>query len=133
EVRQILTADIQSAGLEAAALVWESVPNLFKQEPRAYGITGLERVAPGPLTPRSRLYADAARLFGASRVPVFQRRGQEAITLSVALLAPPALLVSGEVEESSAELAFHFGAMLIATTPEFALLFGAEPPKIRLL
>src|SRR5690606_11288146 len=38
EVRQILTADIQSAGLEAAALVWESVPNLFKQEPSAYGI-----------------------------------------------------------------------------------------------
>jgi hypothetical protein len=133
EVRKMLTGDLQCAGVEAAAIVWDNVPNLFKQEPSAYGITGLERVAAGPLTPLSRLYADAVRLFGVGRVPVFQRRGAEAITLSVALLSPPALLVSGEIEDGSSELAFHFGAMILATTPELALLFGAEPPRVRLL
>lgn len=133
EVRKILMGDLRCAGVEAAAIVWDSVPNLFKQEPSAYGITGLERIAAGPLTPLSRLYADAVRLFGVGRVPVFQRRGAESITLSVALLSPPSLLVSGEIEDASSELAFHFGAMVLATTPELALLFGADPPRVRLL
>ena len=132
-LRRVLASGLQCAGTEATALVWEHATNLFKQEPSTYGITGLERVAAGPLTPLSRLYADAGRLLGASRTPVFQRRGTNSITLSVALLVPPALLVTGEIEESSAELAFHFGAMLMATSPELALLFGAPPANVRTL
>jgi hypothetical protein len=53
--------------------------------------------------------------------------------MAVALLTPPALLVSGDVDEVTPELSFHFGAMMMATSPEYAILFGADPSKVRTL
>ncbi len=133
EVRSIVTRGIESPGAAAAAVVWENVPHAFKRDPGAYGITGLERLPLGSQTVLGRLYTEASRVLGASRTPLFQRRGAGAITMAVALMMPPALLVSGDVVEISPELSFHFGAMLMATAPEFAILFGADPSKVRTL
>ncbi len=133
EVRRIVTRGIESPGASAAALVWEHVPHAFKRDPGAYGITGLERLPLGASTLLGRLYTEAARVLGASRTPLFQRRGSGAITMAVALMMPPALLVSGDIDEITPELSFHFGAMLMATSPEFSILFGADPSKVRTL
>jgi hypothetical protein len=133
EVRSIVTRGIDSPGAAAAAVVWENVPHAFKRDPGAYGITGLERLPLGSSTVLGRLYTEASRVLGASRTPLFQRRGAGAITMAVALMMPPALLVSGDVVDISPELSFHFGAMLMATAPEFAILFGADPSKVRTL
>ncbi len=131
--RTVLYRGTPGAAAQATALVWESAPHAFKRDMGTYGITGLERVPPGAPTPLGSAYGDAARLFGMSRTPLFQRRGGGAITMAVALLVPPALVISGEVDEVSPELTFHLGAMLLATAPEHALLFGADPSKVRTL
>ncbi len=132
-VRRMISRGIESPGVAAAALVWEHVPHAFKREPGAYGITGLERLPLGSPTVLGRLYTESARVLGAGRTPLFQRRGAGAITMAVALLTPPALLVSGDVDEVTPELSFHFGAMMMATSPEYAILFGADPSKVRTL
>jgi hypothetical protein len=77
------------------------------------------------------VYSGAARVLGLTRTPLFQRRTAGAVTLSVALLSPPALILSGDVRQEAPELRFHVGAMLGATLPEFVLLFGVPESQAR--
>jgi cellulose synthase operon protein C len=129
-VRGMLLRDNTSAATEALALVWEGAGHVFRRDPGTYGVTGLERVPIGAPTPLARAYSGAARMLGA-RTPVFQRRSAGPVTLSIALLAPPAVIVSGEVARDSAQLRFHVGAMLAAAMPEHALLFGSVESQVR--
>jgi hypothetical protein len=129
-VRNLLVRDLDAAG-EALGLMWEHASQVFRRDPMAYGVTGLERIPPGAPTPLGRLFAAATRLLGASRTPLFQRRDTAEVTLSVALLSPAAVLLAGEVRRESPELAFHLGAMLAAAAPERVLLFGSSPEQAR--
>src|SRR5205085_2163590 len=45
-VRALLFRETQSPTLEALSLVWETAGHLFRRDPGAYGVTGLERVQP---------------------------------------------------------------------------------------
>ena len=76
------------------------------------------------------MYASAARLLSRGRTPVFRVDSDDGINMQVALLAPPAVLFAGDVVERSAELDYHFGAMLAATAPEHALMFGCSPDEL---
>jgi hypothetical protein len=51
--------------------------------------------------------------------------------VSLALLSPPAVILSGDVRQDSPELRFHLGAMLAAATPQYALLFGSPESQGR--
>ena len=99
-----------------------------------YGVTGMERVPLTAQTPVARVYMGAARALGLTRTPLFQRRGSGPITVNLALLSPPAVILSGEVQKETPELRFHLGAMLAATIPQYALLFGSPesqaPPTV---
>jgi cellulose synthase operon protein C len=129
-VRGMLLRDNTSAATEALALVWEGAGHVFRRDPGTYGVTGLERVPVGAPTPLARAYSGAARMLGA-RTPVFQRRSAGPVTLSIALLAPPAVIVSGEISRDSSQLRFHVGQMLAAAMPEHALLFGSVESQVR--
>jgi hypothetical protein len=129
-VRGMLLRDTTSAATEALALVWEGAGHVFRRDPGTYGVTGLERVPIGAPTPLARAYSAAARMLG-MRTPFFQRRSAGPVTLSIALLSPPAVIVSGEVSRESAQLRFHVGAMLGAAMPEHALLFGSVESQVR--
>ena len=115
---------------EALALVWEHAGGLHKKDLGFYGVTGLERVPLNTPTPLGELYSGAARILGMTRTAVFRQSGQDDISMQVALLTPPAVIVAGEVHYQSTQLAFHFGAMLAAAAPEHALLFGCEAPAM---
>src|SRR5262249_12955262 len=54
----------------------------------------------------------------------------EPVSINVALLHPPALLLSGDVRTESPALAYHLGAMLAATLPEHVLLYGASEAQV---
>ena len=94
-------------------------------------MTGLERVPAGAPTPLARVYAALARSLGLLRTPLFQRRSAGPVTVSLALLSPPAVILSGDVRQDSPELRFHLGAMLAAATPQYALLFGSPESQGR--
>lgn len=130
-VRALLFRGVQGTACEALSLVWESASHVFRRDPSTYGVTGLERVPIGAPTPLGRAYSSAARTLGLPRTPLFQRRSAGSVTLSVALLSPPAVIVSGEATRDSSELAYHLGAMLVATLPEHALLYGMPESQAR--
>lgn len=133
-VRALLFRDLSGPVTEALSLVWEGAEHVFRRDPTTYGITGLERVPLGAPTPLGQTYSIAARALGLVRTPLFQRRSVGNVTISVALLSPPAVLVAGELREESPELTFHLAAMLAAAMPERALLFaGAEPQSRAIL
>lgn len=109
-------------GLEALAVVCEGAPQLFRRDLAAYGYSGAERVPLGSRAPVGRLYTMAARLLGLTRIPLFYARAPKKPTWLVALLAPPAVLLSGEAQEDSAELRYEIGAALASAMPAHALL-----------
>jgi hypothetical protein len=130
-VRALLFRETQSPTLEALALVWETAGHLFRREPGAYGITGLERVQPNAPTALGHVYASTARVLGASRTPLYQRRTAGPITIGVALLATPSVVLSGDVARETPELFFHLGAMLAASAPHLVMLFGLPEAQAR--
>ncbi len=130
-VRTMLFREVHSPVLEALSLVWEGAEHVFKRDTSAYGLTGLERIPLTAPTPLARVYSGAARALGMPKTPLFQRRSAGPVTVNLALLSPPAIVLSGEVREESAELRFHLGAMLAAALPQFVLLFGAPESQAR--
>ena len=130
-VRALLFRELSSRALEALSLVWEGAEHVFRRDPSTYGVTGLERVPAGAPTPLARSYAALARALGLLRTPLFQRRSAGPVTVSLALLSPPAVILSGDVRQDSPELRFHLGAMLAAATPQYALLFGSPESQGR--
>ncbi len=130
-VKALLFRDMLGATAEALSLVWEGAEHVFRRDAGTYGVTGVERVPLGAPTAVARLYSVAARALGLTRTPLFQRRSSGAVTVSVALLSPPALILSGEVRRETPELAFHIGAMLAAAMPEHVLLFGSPESQTR--
>ncbi len=128
----LLFRDTLTPALEALSIVWDGAEHIFRRDPGTYGVTGLERVPFGAPTPLGRVYSGAARALGLTRAPLFQRRSSPgSVTLSVALLSPPALILSGEVRQETPELRFHVGAMLAATLPQHVLLFGSPESQTR--
>jgi hypothetical protein len=81
--------------------------------------------------PLARMYSEVANALGMLRTPLFQRRSAGAVTVSLALLAPPAVVVSGDVRNETPELAFQLGSTLLAATPHFALLLGSPESQAR--
>ncbi|RYZ06242.1 MAG: hypothetical protein EOO73_16370 [Myxococcales bacterium] len=130
-VRALLFREQSSHTLEALSLVWEGAEHVFRRDPSTYGVTGLERVPAGAPTPLAKTYAALARALGLLRTPLFQRRSAGPVTVSLALLSPPAVILSGDVRQDSPELRFHLGAMLAAATPQYALLFGSPESQGR--
>ncbi|HKY39062.1 MAG TPA: hypothetical protein VJN18_24155 [Polyangiaceae bacterium] len=130
-VRALLFREQASRALEALSLVWEGAEHVFRRDPSTYGVTGLERVPAGAPMPLARCYSALARSLGLLRTPLFQRRSAGPVTVSLALLSPPAVVLSGDVRQDSAELRFHLGAMLAAATPQYALLFGSPESQGR--
>jgi hypothetical protein len=129
-VRSVLFRDTQFAATEALALVWSGAPHMFRRDPSSYGVTGLERVSPTSPTPLARQFSAASRLLGMTRTPLFQRKNGDQITITVALLSSPALLLSGDVKTESSLLGYHLGMMLAATMPEHVLLYGASETQV---
>lgn len=130
-LRSLLFRDLASPVIEALSLVWESASHVFRRDMAAYGVTGLERIQLNAPTPLAKTYTGAARILGLTRTPLFQRRTSGSITLGVALLTPPAVIVSGDVSRETSELRYHIGAMLVAALPEHVLLFGSNEEQAR--
>jgi hypothetical protein len=130
-VRAMLFRDSVGPVQEALAIVWEGAEHVFRRDASTYGVTGLERVPLTSSTPLARVYAGAARALALTRTPLFQRRSSGAITVNLALLSPPAVILSGDVRQDTPELRFHLGAMLAASIPLYALLFGSPESQAR--
>jgi hypothetical protein len=120
-----LLRQVNGAANEALAIVWEYASGFFKKELSEYDVRGLERVSLNAPHLLGGLCAGVSKVTGLVKTPVFVATGADEISIQVALLQPPAVMISGPIEELSPELVFHLGAMMAACAPEHALLFGA--------
>ncbi len=120
----LVRPSLDAAG-EALSVLWEGANQLFLRDPASYGISGVERVVPGPTSVIARLYEASMRLLGTARVPLFLARSPAtAPSAQVALLSPPSVVLAGDVREDSAALRFTLGRALSAAMPHNVLRLG---------
>jgi tetratricopeptide (TPR) repeat protein len=118
----VLSRPSMDAAGEALALLWEGAMQLFVRDTASYGITGVERVEPGPSSTVSRLYEAAVRVLDVPRVPLFvTRTAGTPVDSRVALLSPPSVILAGDVQHETAELRFELGRGLTAALPHNVL------------
>ena len=117
----LLMRPAMDASGEALALLWEGAMQLFVRDATSYGITGIERIVPGPTTPLGRLYDVAVRVLGVPRIPVFLTRSRGLPEAHVALLSPPSVIFSGDVREETPALNFEFGRGIASALPHNVL------------
>jgi hypothetical protein len=118
----LLSRPSMDAAGEALALLWEGAMQLFVRDAASYGITGVERVEPGPSSVVSRLYEATVRVLDVPRVPLFVVRSQGSPVQSrAALLSPPSVILTGDVQQETAELSFELGRGLAAALPHHVL------------
>jgi hypothetical protein len=118
---------------EAFGVVWTGASGLFAKAPTAYRMTGLERVAPGPIGTLSRLYEAALRLLDTPRFALFHRRGEGPLTLTVALLQNPSAILGGEAKEDRPDVRWLLGHALASVLAQNALPLGLPEAEGRLL
>jgi tetratricopeptide (TPR) repeat protein len=117
----LVRPSLDAAG-EALSVLWEGASQMFVRDAASYGITGVERVVPGPTSVIARLHEASMRLLGTARVPLFLTRSTAAaLSAQVALLSPPSVVLSGDVREDNAALRFALGRALSAAMPHNVL------------
>jgi cellulose synthase operon protein C len=128
----LLVRPSMDASGEALGLLWEGAMQLFVRDAASYGITGVERVVPGPSSTIARLYEAAMRVLAPPRIPLFLSRSAAAApSAHIALLAPPAVVLVGDVREESAELRFTLGRGMSAALAHNVLRLGLTPTEGR--
>jgi hypothetical protein len=89
----------------------------------SYGISGIERVLPGPSSAIARLYDVAIRVLDVPRIPLFVARSTAAASVESrgALLSPPSVILAGDVRQETATLRFELGRGIAAALPHNVL------------
>jgi tetratricopeptide (TPR) repeat protein len=129
----LLTRHSREVAGESFGVVWASASGLFAKAPATYQMTGLERVAPGPMWTLSRLYEVALRLLDTPRFPLFHRRAAGPLSLTVALLQHPSAILAGEARDDGPDVRWMLGHALAAVLPENALPLGLPESEARIL
>ena len=109
-----------SAVHEALSLVLDT--GLYRRDVGQYQLTGVARVQPGGGSALGEVHGGIARLFGHARTALFHQRAATPASFKIALLAPPAIVLTGEVREETAELRYLLGEALAGAMPEHALV-----------
>ncbi len=119
---------------EALSLLWEGAMQLFVRDAASYGITGVERVVPGPTSAIARLYDAAMRALESPRIPLFVPRATAGTPVShVAVLQPASVILAGDVREETPELRFALGRGMSAALPHNVLRLAMAPAEGRAL
>ncbi len=101
-----------------------------------YQLTGVARVQPTGGSALGEVYGLIARYLGQSRTALFYQRGAAAEptpSFKIALLSPPAVVLTGEVKDETPELRYLLGAALAGAMPEHALVNALGEEGLRTL
>jgi tetratricopeptide (TPR) repeat protein len=125
----LLARPSMDASGEALALLWEGAMQLFLRDAASYGITGVERVVPGPTSAIARTYEAAMRILDAPRIPLFVPRAAAAghPVAHVALLSPPSVILVGDVRQETTDLRLALGRGMSAALGHNVLRLGLPP------
>ena len=112
---------------EALSIVLDT--GLYRRDVGQYQLTGVSRVQPGGGTPLADAYGQTAKYMGQARTALFHQRPHspppshpQALSVTVALLSPPAVVLVGEFREDTPQLRYLIGWGLAGAMPEHALV-----------
>jgi hypothetical protein len=125
---RLLAGPIQ-AGCEALGLVWQHLPDLFRQDSPDPMVERRVDLSSG--NPLGELVLELGRLFGCARVGVYESRQPGPTEFELVLAQPAALVIQGEVSPDAPHFRYHLGRMLFATRPEYALIVGLDGEELR--
>src|SRR6185295_7744052 len=118
-VNQLLFRPIaESAVHEALAIVLET--GLYRRDMAQYHLTGVARVQPGAGTVLGDAFGMAARFLGQARTALFHLRTTTPPAAKIALLSPPAIILTGDIRDETPELRYLIGASLTGAMAEHA-------------
>jgi hypothetical protein len=117
--------------LEVLGMLWESAPHLFRQPGAPF--EGALRVTNDSLTPLAQLNAVVSRQLGTTRTALFHSNGPRPVEFETVLDQPMRVLVSGPDLADAPDFRYHFGGVMLATHPEYVLLFGLEESEVKAL
>jgi hypothetical protein len=127
-----------SAVHEALALVLDT--GLYRRDVGQYQLTGVARVQPGGGTVLGDVFGTVARYLGQARTALFHLRPQAgaaqpppAPSFKIALLSPPAVVLTGDLREDTPELRYLLGAALAGAMPEHAIVNALGEEALRTL
>lgn len=129
-VQNLLLRGVTSRETEVLALVWEC--GMYRRDLASYGLSGADRV---PLTVQSVLgevYSELVAHLGAPRA-LFHKRGKGPVSVGIALLSQPALVVTGDVTERSTDLAYALAAAHVTATQELVLAASLPDAQLKRL
>ncbi len=132
-----------SAVHEALSLILDT--GLYRRDVGQYQLTGVARVQPTGGTMLGEVFGVVARFLGQARTVLFHQRSAAsgaagppsvpgvAPSYKIALLSPPAIVMSGDVREETPELRYLLGAALTGAMPEHALVNALGEDGLRTL
>jgi hypothetical protein len=131
-----------SAVHEALSLVLDT--GLYRRDVGQYQLTGVARVQPTGGSVLGEVFGVIARFLGQARTALFHQRAGVAAasdggarppspSFKIALLSPPAIVMSGDVREETPELRYLLGAALAGAMPEHALVNALGEEGLRTL
>jgi tetratricopeptide (TPR) repeat protein len=130
----LLTRPSMDPAGEAFGLLWSGGWQIFARDPASYAITGVERVVPGATSALARLYEAAIRVLDAPRIPIFAPKASSGKpSYQVALLQPPAVIMTGDLRSESSPMRFEFGRGMAAALPQNVLRLGLSPSEGRVV
>ncbi|MBI4701476.1 MAG: hypothetical protein HY744_10005 [Deltaproteobacteria bacterium] len=109
---------------EALAIAYAS--GCFRRTLANYELSGSERVFAMAGTPVSAVFGELMRLLGMVRIRLFWRPAPGPLTGRVALLDPPAAIISGLGDRESPALRYAVGHAMAAAMPECAIAQQSE-------
>jgi cellulose synthase operon protein C len=116
---------------EALSIVLET--GLYRRDMAQYHLTGVTRVQPGAATVLGDVLGTVGRFLGQGRTALFHVRASNPTGAKIALLAPPAIILSGDIREETPELRYLLGASLTGAMPEHALVNALNEEALRTL
>lgn len=114
---------------EALSIVWET--GVYRRDIAQCGLSGVPRLIPGGGSSIAELWGAVGRALGLARTALFFQRSSSAPALSVLPLSPPGVLLSGDAQGESTELAYLFGSAAVGAMPEHVLV-NALPETVLL-
>ncbi|NUO52365.1 MAG: hypothetical protein HOV80_26235, partial [Polyangiaceae bacterium] len=129
-VQNLLLRGVTSRETEVLSLVWEC--GMYRRDLASYGLSGADRVPLTLQTTLGELYSELVAHLGAPRA-LFHKRGAGPVSVGIALLSQPAVVVSGDITERSADLSYALAAAHVTATQDLVLAASLPDAALRRL
>ncbi|MES1209639.1 MAG: hypothetical protein ABUS79_27195, partial [Pseudomonadota bacterium] len=115
--------------------LWAGAPGLVGQKLEDFGVSSRDKVSPMAEMDLGRIYGQVSKALGNKKTALYVRAEGATEELTIAVQAPPALVVSPTLAQGASpmEIRFQIARGLELTRPEYILAAGVRPKQFTAL